>query len=65
MNTQAWEGDLEITILDMSGRKLQQYHLAALNTSQIELSFNKPAVGLYWVELREGSKVERQRLVIQ
>jgi hypothetical protein len=64
-NEQNWEGDIQVDITDAQGRLVHRYKSTELATNMIQLNFEKPAQGLYWVTISQNGILERARLIVQ
>jgi hypothetical protein len=65
LNENGWGEEMEVLIQDQQGRIILQASPLSFASHMIELNFNKPSAGMYWVIIHHGGKIERGRLVIQ
>jgi hypothetical protein len=65
LNENGWGDEVEVMIQDQQGRTILQASPLSVASNRIELNFDKPSAGMYWVMIHHGGKIERARLVIQ
>jgi hypothetical protein len=64
-NSANWDGDVVIRIYDIKGQKVYEVYQENVMSSMMELNFDKPSSGMYWLEIRSSEKTQRQRLIVE
>jgi hypothetical protein len=64
-NSAYWEGDVVIRIYDIKGQKVYEVYQENVMSSMMELNFDKPSSGMYWLEIQSSDKTQRQRLIVE